>query len=203
MKTLLNHLLNLSGSSLFILGVILGVLTLLSGVFPGLVIWLLLLIGFGLASLDLDNLPKLPSINASSLVTGSTRQSAKRLYTWLGGKGMGRSAFQGLLLGLAIFIAMPLGVFLLGKPYFQMRDTKNEGHEIAFALQHYYQTEHTYPSSLVEFIGNDPLRRNWEKDAWNNAYYFTRTSNGKSYTLLSAGADGKLHTDDDIVMQNQ
>ncbi len=58
-----------------------------------------------------------------------------------------------------------------------------------------------YPTDLNELIGNNPLRQDWKKDAWNREYEFKITENGQGFLIISVGSDGKLKTGDDIKSQ--
>lgn len=76
--------------------------------------------------------------------------------------------------------------------------TKQEISEMSNRMVNWKENLGKYPTELNELIGNNPLRQDWKKDAWNREYEFTITENGKGFLITSAGSDGKFHTDDDI-----
>ncbi|WP_405396459.1 type II secretion system protein GspG [Maribacter sp. Asnod2-G09] len=65
-------------------------------------------------------------------------------------------------------------------------------------MENWYEKFAVYPVDLNELIGNNRIRRAWQTDAWNRAYKFEITNDGKGYLIISAGSDGKFGTEDDI-----
>ena len=78
------------------------------------------------------------------------------------------------------------------------KKTKQEISEMSDRIDNWKENLGKYPTELNELIGNNPLRQDWKKDAWNREYEFTITDNGKGFLITPAGSDGKFHTDDDI-----
>ena len=76
--------------------------------------------------------------------------------------------------------------------------TKNEIFEMSDRMENWYEKFAKYPVDLNELIGNNPIRQEWQTDAWNRAYKFEITNDGKRYLIISAGSDGKFGTEDDI-----
>jgi len=76
--------------------------------------------------------------------------------------------------------------------------TKKEISEMSDRMENWNEKFGQYPTEMNELIGNSPIRQDWKKDAWNRAYEFKITQNGKSFLITSAGSDGKFGTDDDI-----
>ena len=77
-------------------------------------------------------------------------------------------------------------------------NTKSEISEMSNRMENWNENFGKYPSELNELIGNSPIRQGWSKDAWNRAYKYTITENGKGFLITSAGSDGKFGTEDDI-----
>jgi hypothetical protein len=76
--------------------------------------------------------------------------------------------------------------------------TKNEVFEMSDRMENWYEKFAKYPVDLNELIGNNPIRQEWQTDAWNRAYKFEITNDGNGYLIISAGSDGKFGTEDDI-----
>ncbi|APQ17464.1 type II secretion system protein GspG [Maribacter hydrothermalis] len=76
--------------------------------------------------------------------------------------------------------------------------TEKEIAEISQRMENWNEKLGQYPSDLKELIGNNPIRQDWKKDAWNREYEFTITENGKGFLIMSAGPDGEFKTEDDI-----
>lgn len=55
-----------------------------------------------------------------------------------------------------------------------------------------------YPIVLEDIIGNNPLRKNINLDAWGNEFYYKQLEGGLNYELKSKGKDGILNTEDDL-----
>ena len=79
--------------------------------------------------------------------------------------------------------------------------TKKEISEMKDRMENWNKNLGQYPTELNELIGNNPLRQDWKKDAWNREYKFMITKNGKSFLITSAGSDGKFGTKDDITSE--
>ncbi|WP_282031906.1 type II secretion system protein GspG [Winogradskyella eximia] len=79
--------------------------------------------------------------------------------------------------------------------------TKKEISEMKDRMENWNKNLGQYPTELNELIGNNPLRQDWKKDAWNREYKFMITKNGKGFLITSAGSDGKFGTKDDITSE--
>lgn len=78
------------------------------------------------------------------------------------------------------------------------KETKKEISEISERMEMWNEKYNSYPETLSEIIGNNPLRKLWENDSWNRPYEYSTTNNRKKFLIISAGFDGKFGTDDDI-----
>jgi len=76
--------------------------------------------------------------------------------------------------------------------------TEKEISEMSERMENWNEKFGQYPSDLNELIGNSPMRQVWKNDAWNRAYKFTITENGKGFLIISAGSDGEFGTEDDV-----
>ncbi len=76
--------------------------------------------------------------------------------------------------------------------------TKKEIAKMSDRMKNWNEKFGKYPMDLNELIGNNPLRQDWKKDAWNREYEFKITENGQGFLITSAGLDGKFKTEDDI-----
>ena len=82
----------------------------------------------------------------------------------------------------------------------QPRLTRQEGTEIANAIERYRDTTGTLPQTISDLIQGRPPRYGWRTDAWGNDYAYTLNGNG-TYTLISNGADGEPNTVDDLIIR--
>ena len=108
---------------------------------------------------------------------------------------------------LWVVIAVPLFFFLLGlgikvsagkfRQARRPRMTWQEGAEIAAAIQAFKEQTGALPDSIGSLIAMRPPRAGWRTDAWGNDYLYSPHDDG-TYTLSSAGADGKQNTPDDL-----
>ncbi|KJD31817.1 hypothetical protein PK35_13810 [Tamlana nanhaiensis] len=78
------------------------------------------------------------------------------------------------------------------------KKTKKEIAEMSGRVEAFKAHFNTYPNTINELIGNNPMRQSWKTDAWDRAYQYTITNNGNKFIIISAGYDGKFHTKDDI-----
>jgi Type II secretion system (T2SS), protein G len=76
--------------------------------------------------------------------------------------------------------------------------TRKEISEISVRVEKWNEKFGKYPTKLNELIGNNPMRQDWKKDAWNRPYKYLIINNGKGFSIISAGSDGKFKTKDDI-----
>ena len=79
--------------------------------------------------------------------------------------------------------------------------TKKEITEMSERMENWNKNLGQYPTEMNELIGNNPLRQDWKKDAWNREYKLMITKNGKGFLITSAGSDGKFGTKDDITSE--
>ena len=79
--------------------------------------------------------------------------------------------------------------------------TKKEITEMSERMENWNKNLGQYPTELNELIGNNPLRQDWKKDAWNREYKLMITKNGKGFLITSAGSDRKFGTEDDITSE--
>ncbi|MDJ1498361.1 type II secretion system protein GspG [Cytophagaceae bacterium DM2B3-1] len=183
-----------AGITLFCTGFVFAVVSLLSGFLPGLMCVFLMVIGYlivctmnqGTFTLPFVSVPKwnvdLSSINYTSIL---------------------RSIVKSTLTTLLILALIISCVFIFGQNYFHKRATRQECDQIVSALQFYKESTKNYPTTLREVIGNDPLRRDWDKDDWENVYQYKTINNGQSFMLRSCGVDGKPDTEDDLLYQDR
>lgn len=79
--------------------------------------------------------------------------------------------------------------------------TLNELKQIEVKLAKWNSQLGHYPNSLKELIGNNPLRRGWDKDAWNLPYKYEVSENKNDFLLISAGSDSQFDTEDDLKLE--
>lgn len=103
---------------------------------------------------------------------------------------------------LAVIIILISLFFYFSVSYRKASDTKEDCEKITIALNSYKKDLSNYPLNLDSLIGNNPLRKEWKKDRWNNDYYYKTINNGKNFVLISKGNDQKLFTKDDITIKN-
>lgn len=82
----------------------------------------------------------------------------------------------------------------------QPRFTRQEGVEIARAIERYRDDMGRLPASINDLIRRVPPRAGWRTDAWGNDYIYSIHGNG-TYTLISKGADGESGTVDDVIIR--
>lgn len=104
-----------------------------------------------------------------------------------------------------LIIAVPVVIIVTFLLFFNPRTssiykerTQKEISEMTDRMNHWNERLGYYPADLNELIGNDPIKQDWAKDAWKKPYKFEITTNGKGFSIISAGADGKFGTSDDI-----
>jgi len=104
---------------------------------------------------------------------------------------------------LIVFFALWLVGALIGYQYYKKANTNDECEAIVSSLNDYYSNTGKYPDHLNEIILNNPLRRGWANDQWNNPYHYTVKNGGKDFVLVSAGKDKSFNTDDDLVFKSK
>ena len=75
--------------------------------------------------------------------------------------------------------------------------------EIYAAILTYQSDTGEYPESIEKLIGNRPLRKDWETDFWGHPYRYEIIVSTNVFILVSAGKDGIMDTDDDLMVSNQ
>jgi len=70
------------------------------------------------------------------------------------------------------------------------------------ALQTYFTNQNAYPPTLANLIPT-PLEQGSDLDSWDRPYYYSpvgkpNAPREQGFTLISAGADGQMGTEDDI-----
>ena len=98
-----------------------------------------------------------------------------------------------MILGLSSFI-----FFTYHRESIFPEKTKLELSEMSDWIEKCYKKQGRYPKGLKEVIGNNPIRRHWNTDAWNHRYKYSVINNGKEFLLISSGPDGQFETEDDI-----
>lgn len=81
------------------------------------------------------------------------------------------------------------------------KSTKDEISEISNWIEKWNGKFGYYPQELKEIIGNNPMRQDWDKDAWNKDYKYIVNESKKTFFITSAGKDGQFDTQDDISSQ--
>jgi hypothetical protein len=116
-----------------------------------------------------------------------------------------RFNFKKLLLisfiSAVVVAAIVVFTVFLTRNYFKERSTKKEMVQIQEELELFRKTKNSYPKSLYELIGVNPLKRDFDKDQWNIPYQYSTTNQGANYLLKSSGPDKSMNTDDDIVIE--
>jgi len=196
------YLTKIAGKILFIIGLTLCILMLLYGFWPSLIYILILLAGAGMFSLN----------KGVDIETTSLRERGEKLKRFLRrfpGFPLPRFSAERLALVTKTVLLSFLGLVLAGslilwlaQGYIKERDTRNDCREIVSSLTDYFQHKNRYPNDLKTIVNNNPLRQNWYKDHWDNNYSYKTGNNGKTFTLISAGKDGKFDTKDDLIYSN-
>lgn len=58
-----------------------------------------------------------------------------------------------------------------------------------------------FPQDFTEFTNGSPLRQTWLYDSWNRPYLYLVGKDKNSFSIKSAGSDGKFNTIDDIILE--
>lgn len=102
---------------------------------------------------------------------------------------------------IALILILCLSIFkLLTFEYFKIQNTNNRLGKIKSAIEKYESQTGNYPITIDLLIGNRPLKKKWTVDAWGNPIFYNTSNEG--FELLSAGQDGHLNTEDDILVTN-
>ncbi|WP_282136638.1 type II secretion system protein GspG [Seonamhaeicola maritimus] len=100
-----------------------------------------------------------------------------------------------------VLIITCLGSFAFFSYQYRMiyqEKTKKEISNIRNWTEKWYEKFGYYPNDLNEIIGNSPMRKNWNKDAWGRECNFAVINNGTAFIIVSSGKDGQFGTKDDI-----
>lgn len=95
------------------------------------------------------------------------------------------------LIGIAATTMYAFDTFPIRK-----KRTINEMNKIKSSILKYHDDTGSYPTSLQELIGQNPLRQSWKSDSWNTSYRLTHQM--LKITITSAGSDRQFGTVDDI-----
>lgn len=77
--------------------------------------------------------------------------------------------------------------------------TKKEIAKISAGLEKWHEHYHEYPATLELLIANNPIRKSWLRDAWQQEYTYEITATG--FLITSAGSDRNFGTADDITSE--
>lgn len=107
-----------------------------------------------------------------------------------------------IIIFLIIGIVAILSYKYYQKTFLYPNQTTSELQEIRSALYLYKESFDAYPTQLTELTKGRPLREIWLTDAWGNLYRYEVKDDKQSFTVISAGGDGKFGNDDDIQTRN-
>ena len=117
--------------------------------------------------------------------------------------GMVKTLFQSYLI---IFVFVSLGLIGLTVKvlidFFPVKQKRTEKQmtEIKKSIIKYKLETGAYPSSLIELIGQNPIRKEWQHDYWGSGYKLIHVDE-KTVVLSSAGLDAVFNTDDDLKLE--
>jgi hypothetical protein len=118
---------------------------------------------------------------------------------WIDFSALVRKSFRKVALAVilvtVVFVACAIGY----TRYSRKGLTEKQLARMSQSLEKYKAHYGVYPNGLAELIGTDPLKREWYHDAWGNKVEYSLTNNGLAYTLKSAGADGVVGNEDDLI----
>jgi hypothetical protein len=134
-------------------------------------------------------------------VEGNNNGSQNFIKVWTAFIIVLRAYFRKMAFTAITMLVVAVTVILVYGHYSKGNDTEKEMEQIAQSLEKYKIHSGQYPTGLAELIGNDPLKRDWFLDSWENVMYYNSNADGLGYTLSSQGADGKLGTADDLVVK--
>ncbi len=105
-------------------------------------------------------------------------------------------AIMGVLMAVAAFNLIG------GADDAKAKVTKTSMATIKNALQTYYTNQNAYPPTLQVLIPT-PLAQGSDLDSWDRPYYYNPAGKPgapreQGFTLISAGSDGQMGTEDDI-----
>lgn len=91
-----------------------------------------------------------------------------------------------------------LGYKLIFKDSLKKKKTVKEIAAISKTLFKIKSNTGLFPKSLDILIGQNPTRKKWKLDAWNNEYFYEVSKDQKKFIITSCGKDKILNTQDDI-----
>lgn len=192
------YLIKIAGKILFVIGLVLNVLMVFFGFWPSLIYLLIMLAGAGMFSFNKEaNIKKYSLQEIGRKIMNSLRFPSLKLNS----KAFEIVVKRILLISLGVFF-ISITILWLAQSYFKKRDTRNDCNEIVLSLTDYYKQKNRYPNNLSTLISNNPMRQSWYIDHWGNSYSYRTNNEGKTFTLISAGGDGKFNTKDDLFFES-
>jgi len=110
----------------------------------------------------------------------------------------------GSIMKITVIVIVSLSAFLFffyQRKFVFPKKTEKEISEMSERINNWNENLGKYPNELNELIGNNPVRQEWKKDAWNRDYKYVVNENGNGFLIISAGSDGQFGTEDDIKSQ--
>jgi len=191
-------LLKIAGKILFVIGLVLNICMLCFGFWPSFIYILIMLAGTGLIVLNKD-------ADGEQFVDPDTHWFTKSYNTIAASfkKADAQSVqkvIKNVFISLLTILVLIIVSFVLAQDYFKQRDTITSCKQITIALDHYKESKKAYPYNLSGLITQNPLLS--KADQWGNSYQYRTENNGTHFILISAGADGKFNTSDDLIFKN-
>jgi uncharacterized membrane protein len=194
---ILKGLIKISGKILFVIGLVLNICMMFFGFWPSIIYLLFMLLGGFMVytNKDVDTSVQFnfKNFNFRNLGNNFNKEDFEKSVV---------SSIKAVFFTIIITTIAIVGFFYFSQSYFKNEDTKKDCEEIVMALNSYKKDLSNYPKNLDSLIGNNPLRKGWKKDRWNNDYYYKVLNLNKNFILISKGKDQKLFTKDDIVFKN-
>ncbi len=194
---IIRGLIKISGKILFVIGLVLNICMVFFGFWPSIIYLLFMFLGGFMifTNKDVDTSVKfdLQNFNFKSLGSNLKKEDFEKSVV---------SSIKTVFLTLTITTIAVIGFFYFSQSYFKKENTKQDCEEIVTSLNSYKKDLSSYPKSMDSLIGNNPLRKGWKKDRWDNDLYYKSLHNDENFLLISKGKDQKLFTKDDIVFKN-
>ena len=113
---------------------------------------------------------------------------------------------------IIFLIVIPFATFILilgsftvidniSNNYLKPSQTKSEMTRISISVKNYVDKTNEMPKSLLKLIGNNPVKKTWLIDSWQNPYKYEFHGENR-FTIISAGKDELFETPDDIIVTN-
>ena len=188
----IRELIKTTGKIIFVIGLVFSIIMILFGRFPNFIFILFMISGAGLVyfhnKINLDRFSSLlaPLSNSLNFVMGVNKL---------------KQIFKIVMISAIGLLVAVVGFFIFSQNHFKEQNTITRSKEIVASLNSYKAELKTYPKSLTELIGNNPIRGEWIKDCWGNEYSYIGSES--SFILVSKGADGIINTADDLKYTNQ